>query len=767
MAGKTGLELYEQFELILTMDGVTDYNQWFIDNWGGYVKTQELIGYTPSANLRYKIWDNLTFLKGERATLMLLLTMPEDLQKYFGILTTTGNMLISDAHIHYKEPTDAQIEEFRKKFDVIGPCYGKYYGGTLNYVVNGEENLNKNLCVGYDSVSKYSKEEYKIHKGYNYAGNMDIGVEEAPMIKWIMEPLNTMYVRPGAGAVAATNGQNIYYGYSSGLSEFGIFTHENAHIQDKTYFFNNEGWKPGTGFEFYSSYFLTEPQAGTAGGRGDFTINKLSEFNLNFDNVAALSYERVNTAAELQDFYKDLFDSGYALDTIMGNAFIHSSINVQYKAGMKAVVEQSESNAKWNYTSFNYGPGEYELSVANINSFEKLYDNKIVYRSIDNFYTGSEPGLFWEVYWFTPSNPNGCSDAWTFKVIAHELLGEKGWDQGLVAWSSGRYPNDEAAIQAITGKSGMREYKLSRFAETQEKLSSIPYYDEQRIEEIFKTLYASQKRGSTDKGLALKEILIQPVKLATDDFSDGNMYTKPTANYYEISSASEFVRIVNENSMKKGLYIKLTGDLDFTNVVGTANYYGEHFVGIIDGSDYTMKGLTKPLFKSTKYAVLHDITFESTADTILIYKAADSSYSLGYDCNYGEGKTLFGSTGSDKCMYEYFINVPEVEPEVEPEVTPTSVAIDFQSVSLQNAVEKLTEKAQEESEESEIISEEIQETESREVQEEAYEEAEEVISKEVQEAESQEEAYEEAEKVISKEVQEENLGESKEEASGE
>ena len=746
IASKSGIGLYDQFELMLSMAGVTDYNQWFIDNWGGYVKTQEMIGYTPTPLLRYKIWDNLTALTGTDAHLMFLLTIPEELQKQFGILTTASQILISEVNIYFEgAPTDTNIETFRKKFDTMAPNYGKYYGSTLNYVTNGEANLNNSLCIGYDTYEKFTKAEFKVTS----AGAK---TTEAPHVKWIVEPANQTYIS-GAGAVAT--GKYIYYGYMYGLGEFGIFTHENAHNQDSSYFLNGEGRRTTNG-EYFAEGFLTEPVSSV---RGDFTINRLNEFSINSDGIMALSYERVNTAEELQDYYKDLFDSGYAVDTIMGNAMIHAKDNVKYKNGYIAVIQEAQDNKGNNLphiweTTYNYWQNSGMVYL--MNSFEGLYDNKVVYNDMTPRRGGYAVSSFWNVNWYVPSNPNGVADAGTFKTMAYELLGEAGWNNGFIGWSSARYSNDEEAIKEITGYNGMREYKLARFAEAQNKLSSTPYFDAVRIEKVFDNIYtadaAKSGRGYVDNGMALKEILVQAVKRSTNDFLDGNFYEKPKNTYYEVSDASQFLTIVNENSMKTGVFIKLTGDLDFTNVAGANGYYGEHFIGIIDGGDHTIKGLTKPLFKSAKFSVIHDITFESTATNVLIANAGSSSYNLAYDCNFGEGKTLFGSTDKAKMMFEVFMN----EPEAEPEVTPTSVVTDFQAIALQNAATKLTE----ESEESQEASEALQEAdtqEAQETQEEALEEYGDTSDKtqEADSQEAQEDVLKEDKKVILEEVQEE------------
>lgn len=637
---KTGINLYEQLELFIRMSGTNDYNQWFINNWDGYVKTQEVIGYDASPNLNYKIWDNLTNLYGDNAHLLHLLTIPKEIQPQIGILTTASQLLISDVNIYYSEPTIKNITNFRAKFDVLGSMYGKYYGTSLNYVENGEENLNNDLCVGYDTVLKFQNP--------SFYGTQRFG-SEAPIIKYIYEPSNRIYIDSSVGAVA--NGTYIYYGYMYGLGSFGIFTHENAHNQDSDYFYNKAGRRNGANAEYHCEGFLTEPDMTD----GDFSINRISNFKIEDAVITNLSYERVNSKEELHDYYKDLFDSWYGANTIMGNAFLKSSSNAKYKAAMLVKEERLEEggNPQVNNsgTYYHYGPSEEIL--ANVDTYEELYDAKVAYKPIDFIDSGYQRGDFWDIIWYTPSNPYGVSDPGTFKTLGYEMLGYKGWTDGLVAWSSLKYPNDEAAIKGITGFDTMKEYKLYRYEEASNKLDEVPYFNNERIEDIAINIYENQKRGNTNNGIGLKKVLLHTIKRVTKDFTDGTFYEKPKTTCYQVGTPEEFINIVNENTGKTGIFIELTNDLDFSNIVTNKDYYAEQFIGIINGNDYEITGLNKPLFNKTRFAIIYDISLDGTSNNLLT-KAA--TYTLIYDSFYDTNKNLFGSGTTTDYVYQYFMN---------------------------------------------------------------------------------------------------------------
>ena len=642
---KTGINLYEQLELFIRMSGATDYNQWFERNWDGYVKNQEPIGYDYSSDLNWKIWDNLTNLYGENCHLLNLLTIPKDIQPQFGVLSTSSQLLISEVNIYYSQPTEQNIKNFRNKIDSIATLYGRYYGTSLNFVENGEISLNNNLCIGYDTVKNF--------KNPAFSGTQRFG-SEAPMVKYICEPGNRIYL-DNAGAVAS--GTYAYYGYMHALDAFETFTHENAHNQDSDYFYNNGGRRKGSNGEDHAAGFLSRPGLTD----GAFTMNLADIYKLEDAVITNTSYERINTEAKLQDYYKHLFDSSYGANAILANAFFKTTSKGKYKAAIlvkEARLEPEGVETSTNSgTYYHYGPDEWVL--AGIDTMEELYNAKIAYKPI-GYVSGYAAGNFWDVIWYTPSNPYGISDPGTFKTMGYEMLGYAGWKNGFVAWASRKYDNDEEAIKGITNYDSMKEYKLARYNEAFENLEDVPYFDTNRLADIGAEIFEKQSRGNTDPGQHFKKIILHAVKRVTKDFTDGNFYEKPKTTSYQVGTAEEFVRVVNENAGKTGIFIEVTNNLDFSNITTSKDYLAEQFIGVIDGNEHTITGLNKPLFSKTKFSVIYDLTFEGNA-TNLLAKAAE--YTMVYDSYYNTSKKLFGSGTTVNCVYEYFVNVQQIETE--------------------------------------------------------------------------------------------------------
>ena len=654
VTSKTNVELFKQLEFFIRMSGTDDYNQWLVDNWKGYVKSQEPTGYEPTPLLKWKAWDVLTNETGLNCQLLNLLSVPEDIQPQLGVITTGGQILFTDMNLYYNTPSEENIAKFRAKIDSIAKYYGAYVGSTLNYVVNGEQNLNNDMCIGYDTClpNKWANPEY---------AGIAANVNHAPLIKYIMRPANKIY---SANVGASCDGKYIWYGYMSALAyeSFLTFTHENAHGMDTTYFLNGLG-RRNSNAELFASGLFAEPTAGY-GKNGDLTINRVNKYDITVDLAGALDYERVNTQLELQDYYKKLYDTSYALNTIVANAAIGIPAT-QKKIALTISVPNHENEVQPSIQNIQYTYSNTDWINAAVKDFTTLYDYKLSLRPLG---TGGETYTeenFWQIAWYTPENPYGVPDAQTFKGMAHEFLGYYGWDKGLVGWVSNRYSNDIEAVQGITGYNSMRDYKLAKYNEAASKLDKIPYFDSERLEVLFdktltefytdigKDFYGRTRKCYVWGTMWARKAVISAIKRVTDDFTDGDIYNAPSDIYY-IDSAQELVDLVkgqlNANGVStKGLYIKLTDDIDMSEVTTNTNYYVNHFIGILDGQGHKITGLSKPLFNKTLYTVVQNVEFDGTSRVVL---AHDGGTTLVYDCVKDASKVIFGiCSNSDKDLY--------------------------------------------------------------------------------------------------------------------
>ena len=644
----TGITLYDQLELFLSLGGVSDYDAWLQEYLDCHIVSRPPEGYTLTI-AEYSLWDNLTnpYRTGAHCHVLAVLTIPKEFQRSIGIISTVGTVLYTDIHIYYAYPTEENHVQFQRDLGTMALLYARYFGTSLGYVPNGEANIFKDLTIQYDSITSYKTPEYQDR---NFAQN------PAPMIRWVSEPAGKTASAPHAGAVS--NGNYIYYGYNQALINLGLFTHENAHSMDGTYFLNGYGKRRTSNGEFYTEGFFTEPGSE---GIDDISATRAFKFGINDELVAALDYERLNTPDEIEDYYKDLFNASYAYDAMAGNAFLAGGKDVQYKVGKFGYFTEDINHPdRWNppvgkKDSLIPFTGYWNDDIL-LESYEDLWNHKISYKGIYGAGNGYERPKFYEINWWTPSNPDGTTDANTFKRTGYEMLGYAGWEVGMIGWASGKYASDEDAIRGVTGYSGMEEYKKARFTEANDKLDEIPYFDSTAMEEVILTLYRTQSNRNVTPAMDLKALIINTVKRVTNDFTDGNMHQMTATNYYEVDTAQELISLINENSMKKGIYIKLTDDIDLSGVSSGNGYFAEHFIGIINGDGHTISGLSKPLLKSSKFAMFNDINFEGDASVLVSNSAR---YTFVYNCNYDTTSKLYVDSGNSPCNFALVNNKPK------------------------------------------------------------------------------------------------------------
>ena len=633
---KTKYELYDFMELLMKIEEVGDGNEWFKDTFKGIVIEKNAVGHEAVDYLTYKVWDMLKKLKGNNAHALLFLTAPEDAQKDIIIMTVPSQILITSVNIYHKENTDENRQKVKATMEGLATNYARYYGTSLGFVENGVANLNKDVNVSYDTILKFENPLYK--------GKLP-SVSEEPYAKWIINCRGDGFTNGNAGAVA--NGMYISYGYMKMLAGFGLFTHENAHNQDSKFFYNGAGRRHGSGAEHHAEGVLTAPdpiKIANNKNYGNMGFNLAKDYNITDFMVSNIKAERIKTKDKIQDFYADMFDSWYAINAMYANAFLASDPEVK---------RYSSRSINENGTTTQYAYGYTDWSGNGVNNFTKLYDKKVAIRPIETVNSDYYIEDYWNVNWYDRESTTGITDAGTFKRMGQEMLGLKGYDKGFVEWMSKRHPNDRAAIKAITGFEDMRTYKLHRYDEAFKKLGQIPYFNATQMEEVIKDALVESYNVSNGNSTSLdvKKILYSAIKRITEDFENGNIYTRST-NMYEVSDANQLIELANQCN-EKGIYVKLTQDIDFSNVATNGkNYYIDQFIGIIDGGNFKIKGLTKPLFDKMYFSVINNVTLEGNANVLL---ANTSNYIMVHHMNYDVAKKLV--TKKNGIFEERLLNV--------------------------------------------------------------------------------------------------------------
>ena len=126
------------------------------------------------------------------------------------------------------------------------------------------------------------------------------------------------------------------------------------------------------------------------------------------------------------------------------------------------------------------------------------------------------------------------------------MLGVSGYSNGYVTYRSGKSSNDLDALRKVTGDNSItwKEYKLNRYAQVEENLSKIPYFDTNLVIEAYKeALEKDAVNGNRNNTNNLRRILYGIVKRTTKDFTTGTIYS--INEEIQISSAEQFIEVLN------------------------------------------------------------------------------------------------------------------------------------------------------------------------------------------------------------------------------
>lgn len=176
------------------------------------------------------------------------------------------------------------------------------------------------------------------------------------------------------------------------------------------------------------------------------------------------SVERYQTAEDLQEYFHGVFDILYTLDYLEAEVVI-SQLSNEQQYGYFNTIENyyitdvttgEETNACNIIRKFT----EEEWANLNLSSVYDLVDNNVLtYRghALSAGQTSNTIGrnTYHYAQMFSPnyaalSNPKGAPGDYMFRQIAYELLAEKGYEDGFLAYTSDKYA-EEAMSRGITG----------------------------------------------------------------------------------------------------------------------------------------------------------------------------------------------------------------------------------------------------------------------------------------------------------------------------
>ena len=616
----TGQEIMDFLEeLSERIAGYDDPNEWFRKGFGGVLKEEP--SFTDTGKIRYRIWDNLKGLEDRRKNIVLpILTAPQE-DMY---LVSVPSQIILGSMNRYETYLNKDGNERERMYEIMSVYaekMGIFYGVSSQWISNAAQQLNSFVNIQYDTRLSFPQSEAAD------AGMQEKGVTRDPVMKWVYEAVDMLNALNGSAAVA--DGTNVIWMWDAalGTSDYSFFTfsHETAHNQDGRYFYGGAGRREGTGGEAHADGNIAQEMRD---GCMVFNISKINDIGV--EMTGNFSYERIDSAKKVHSFYREMFETGYVLDYLAAQAFL--SLTPEQQAAVAVKAEHTAAGTASMTTTYRRMTAD-EIRGMQLTDMADLWDNKISVRTGKTFpeqvgtATDGSYGFesFYSMNWYQSHNDAGSPDTHSFKRLGQEMLGLGGYEEGYMIYISALSENDLDALRKITKDDSItwRSYKLGRYADVEQKLDRIPYFDKDTVIAQFRAAFeADAGNGNADQSVETKRMLYGMIKRVTGDFSDGGIYSSPAA--VPVTSAEELIRLAKENPYG---YYELHNDIDFTGVKAeNGSYIPGRFIGILDGKGYRMTGMSYPLFGDLQYAQVKNLTifepsYGASAEAMLAVKS--------------------------------------------------------------------------------------------------------------------------------------------------
>ena len=455
--GKRGLFNYLESYRQLFLPDKTN-NEWLKNNTKAYIveaksDVAEARQLQDAAEGKSKysvgVYDKITADNWEHKGMLLpLLTMTEK-----GVYVISNMSTVSmGAYDRYRLDannrvrTDAELAEYvedrvRKSAEWQRDHYDFWYKILSP---ESKDKLFRSVLV-YDGFSLVDKDGKRYWAPANDKKSLAMQEFFGPAGKWY----------PSKGYNAYATGSVTHFDAARLLEDYGnsVYTHEMTHNSDGSIYFEGNGRREGLGAELYARGLL---QSTPSPNEPTITLNTL--FKTDKDSKTRMhTYnfkERVQNAADLQNYVHGMFDMIYTLDYLEGTSMVKQS---------DAAKLQWFRKMENYYITDKYGKQTHAGNqtrtftaeeIKQLTSFESLIDNDVITRR-ENKDSGQYPrngylslSLFSPIY-SALSNPNGAPGDVMFRRTAYELLAAKGYHEGFVPYVSGKF-SEEAAAEGKT-----------------------------------------------------------------------------------------------------------------------------------------------------------------------------------------------------------------------------------------------------------------------------------------------------------------------------
>ncbi|MGQ7367448.1 ZmpA/ZmpB/ZmpC family metallo-endopeptidase [Streptococcus suis] len=492
-----------------------------------------------------------------RNHLLPLLTLSSD--SIYAI--STSNTVNYGLRETYIDPN--QVATTQATFQTNLVKYAEHQQEFLNFwhrmTQKKQEFANHHPIPVVDSVQKYGQPG-NVSTLYSpkFGSNVLEGVRE------FIRPLN-LYT-PFKTADAQANGStsvNLFLKKSLTDDGQSAYTHELTHILDKVIWFNGFGRRTGQGAEVFARG-LFESINNSLGTAYDPSFNLNTAYTLTDNRTQNSHPSRFQTTEDMKTYMQGILDVVYTLDYAEAQSILKQ--NAADRAVLLNKISLVPTAAANGQMTDSVTPIDENLaaSLTSVSDFvdQSLISGRYKFDGLKTRGTARTNSyyvipLFEPIYAGLQNNAGSGGDI-SFRRNAYDILGEYGYENGMVAYLSNQHANDQAALNAImpeyggnlaTFKKAMFDRRIGKidqlnptavaadFSEIQSKMDQAIADD---LAQLKTNIAAGSEFLSTRVSAVrnLKTSIYQAYLAATDEFRT-SIYSQPKARELYVTNGAE------------------------------------------------------------------------------------------------------------------------------------------------------------------------------------------------------------------------------------
>ncbi|HEM5490584.1 TPA: YSIRK-type signal peptide-containing protein [Streptococcus suis] len=487
-----------------------------------------------------------------------LLTLPTDL--VYAISTSnTVNYGLTESYVRQGDQTG--LATFKANLQSYADDQESFLKFWHRISQNRDILANHEPIIVVDSPQKLGTATQRVQELYSpkYGTGVLEGVEK------FIRPLN-LYANFLQADGQANGKTSINLFLKKSLSEAGqsVYTHELTHMFDKNVWLNGYDRRAGQLQEVFArGMFESMDVAKTPYQDPSFIIN--TAYRMGDNRTQNASPDRFQTSDDLKTYMQGILDVIYTLDYAEAQSILKKAPDERAVLLNKISLIPNPANNGGGKTTEIVNSID-TASAANLQTIADFVDQGLIsgrykFNGMETRGT-ARTNSYYTIPLFEPiyaalQNDTGSGGDISFKRNAYELLGEYGYEKGMVAYVSGQYANDQAALTAImpeyggdlaTFKKAMFDRRIAKVTELKSTSVASDFAAIQSLmdEAIAKDLERLKSNAANKVPLSTRVSAVQDLKKSifqaylkdTDDFRT-SIYQEQVARDLYVTNGDE------------------------------------------------------------------------------------------------------------------------------------------------------------------------------------------------------------------------------------